>query len=149
MRMNADWLVLNPTAVSPDQGLLGQLEMIETHISVAYDEVETLTNELARGPSTAIGERLRATEAAIAEMQGEARALLTQIEANSGSLVLARMEKLRRVLADDLADVGAVNAALRACVSAVEVDQQVGVMTFKWLHGAETELRYTMPTGKD
>jgi DNA invertase Pin-like site-specific DNA recombinase len=142
MRQNADWLILNPTAVSPDQDLLGQLEMIETHISVAYDEVEALTNELARGASTAIGERLRATEAAIEEMRGEARALLTQIEANTSSLVDARMDRLRRVLGDDAADLGAVNAALRACVSAVAVDWHSGRLVFKWLHGAETRLQF-------
>jgi DNA invertase Pin-like site-specific DNA recombinase len=144
MRQNADWLTLNPTAVSSDAGLLGKLQAIEDTIHGAYDGVEALMNELTRGASAAVSERLRATEAAIAEMRGEARALQTQIEANTATLVDARMDRLRRVLADEAADLGAINAALRACVSAIVVDGRSGVMTFRWLHGAETQVRFAM-----
>jgi hypothetical protein len=147
MRQNADWLTLNPTAVSSDAGLLGKLQAIEDAIHGAYDGVEALMNELTRGASAAVSERLRATEAAIAEMRGEALALQTQIEANTSTLVDARMDRLRRVLADEAADLGAINAALRACVSAVVVDGRSGVMTFRWLHGAETQVMFAMAKG--
>jgi hypothetical protein len=144
MRQNADWLILNPTAMSSDEGLLGQLTEIEEAIHGAYDDVEALMDELTRGASAAVSERLRATEAAIAEMRGEARALQPQIEANTSSLVDARMDRLRRALADEATDLGVINAALRACVSAVVVDGRSGVMTFKWLHGAETQVMFAM-----
>lgn len=101
-----------------------QVELL-TNLDGANEMIETLLDELARQPSTAIRERLRELEAAKVEIEAELDKLSTDIAATS-----------LRTPEYDPAVPSSVNAMLRAVFKRIELDLDHGCLLF-WFRGYE------------
>ena len=122
--------------------VLAELQATAEMISVTEDELQTVLDMLARGPSPVIRERGRQLEDELDRLKATAADLSTRAAVSSGLMVVARLDKLRAALTAETADIRAVNVALRACASKVVVDFRTGYLVVHWVHGGTTEIMF-------
>jgi Recombinase zinc beta ribbon domain/Recombinase len=120
-----------------------RLSRLEQALSATEDGLEVLLDELTRGPSAAVSERVRETEAVMGEMRAERDEIEARIAMTLGPMVEQRLEKLRAAI--ETWDVAAANVVLRQCVSGVVVDYRTGQLVFQWLHGGESSVMFAWP----
>jgi hypothetical protein len=149
LRYHAEQIIAEALQAIPDAAsvtLIATFENVVAGLSATEDQIDTLVSELARRPSAAVRERIGELEAVARELMLERDELQGRISVTHGPVVEARLERLQVALGDGSA--GAVNAALRRCVSNVVVDWRAGRLVFHWLHtDAETSVMFAWVEG--
>jgi len=124
----------------PVEHVEAALEATQDAVAALYEQMEHTTADVARKH---IGEKLNDYLMDIKDLESQQSVLWKQMQQSSYTAMQARGERLEALVSSG--DVVQANAVLRSLVSDVVIDYRNGVLVFRWLHGGESSLTYTMP----
>jgi DNA invertase Pin-like site-specific DNA recombinase len=132
-------------APSGSEGLDASLSSAEGALLHQLGVVADLAEQYAATRSATIAAKLKEAEALLAEQKREVEELRQRIADTAGPVVQRRLAELLALLEAHPLDRTRANAALRAVVSRIVVDQRRGVLVLEWKHGGESEVLFAFP----
>lgn len=114
------------------------LKAFEKVMNGVKQEIQNLTEQIARRPSAALTHKLATLEDGLPKMHEDYAAL----QRRGGPFADKKLAELREALADSPIDRTAVNVLLRELLESVEVEYREFTLKFAWRSGVETEFCY-------
>ena len=124
----------------------------EAAILYVEEQCQNLLDAIQTGGSSALTERLKATEKELTELQKDYQELLIQQEDAAGPLLARKVSELHAILRRKPLDRAAASALLRQLFSGIVVDYtgETRALTLHWKQGGESIVAYGMePVAKE
>jgi hypothetical protein len=132
-------------APTPDASAGRALEDAEHALSELEGQLSGMLDVLQRKPSDALAARIGELEGHVREARAVREAAYTASRQSESKLNAAKLTELGLAVRAKPANLGRINAALRALVSSVTVDHSFGMLQFQWHLGGQTEVFYSWP----
>jgi DNA invertase Pin-like site-specific DNA recombinase len=127
---------------SRTEGLDDALRDAEAGLEATLEQIDNVSEAIARRPSSALESKLAALETARDNAQAELSRLQVQASQTETRLLKKREARYRAALSAVPLDVAAANATLKECLHKVVVDHTAGVLRLHWKHNGETSADY-------
>jgi DNA invertase Pin-like site-specific DNA recombinase len=134
-----DWTVAQLDEGS-DHPKAGELADLRLHIAVTRDQLGELINSGAT--SVTLRETIRELNAVLVELEAREQKLAESVNATIPALVDKRIDELRETLNAETLDRPRANRLIKQLIESAVIGLDDGAVTFRWRHGAGTEVRY-------